>query len=66
VKFDLIRFRNAADGWVQDVRLSEKETCALLDLFCSRVIAGFLAFIFEPGPENSNLIRLRDAVDGWV
>jgi hypothetical protein len=30
------------------------------------MIAGYLAFILEPGPENFNLIRLRDAADGWV
>jgi hypothetical protein len=31
----LIRFRDAGDGWVLDIRLSEKETCTLLYLFCS-------------------------------
>jgi hypothetical protein len=46
----MIRLRDAADGWVSDVRLSEKETWLL----------------FLNPPVKVKLVKVKDAADRWV
>jgi hypothetical protein len=62
----LIRLMEAADGWVQDVRLSEKETCVLSGFILFHVIS--LGFHFQSYPWNLNLnfVWSRVDADGWV
>jgi hypothetical protein len=50
VKIKLVKVKDAADRWVPDVRLSEQYVC-YLDFIFEPVIAGYLAFIFEPAHE---------------
>jgi hypothetical protein len=50
VKFELVKVKDAADRWVPNVRLSE-QYIFYLDFIFEPVIAGYLAFIFEPTQE---------------
>jgi hypothetical protein len=63
----MIRWMDAAEWWVPNVRWTEKETCDLLNfLFCSVVPCDccILDFYFQSLPWN--MIRQRDACDRWV
>jgi hypothetical protein len=65
---NLIRLRDAADRWVQDVRLSKKETCVLCLIYFVPHDCCILDIFFEPAHEiwTWYLIRLMEAADGWV
>jgi hypothetical protein len=60
---NMIRLRDAADGWALDVRLSKQETCASWIYF---VPHDYWLLAFFNLPMKFELFKVEDAADRWI